>query len=104
MKIDKKRIEEILSEEIQIFKNKKRSENILESLNEKWDKDVEVKSTGEYADKTIAELEKEVDKLKKESDKYQEDGKKVPQKNKKKMSELNFAIRAKKGWPKGKKK
>ena len=104
MKIEKNRIKEILSEVVQFFKNKKRSEKILERLNEKWEKDVEIKSTGEYEDKTISDLEKEVEKLKKENDKYQEKGEKVPQKNKEKMSELNFAIRAKRGWPKGEKK
>jgi len=72
------------------------------TLNEKWKgKEVEVQKTGEYADKTIAELKKMKSDLKKENDKYQEDGKDVPKKNKEKMSEIIFAIRAKGGWKKG---
>lgn len=72
------------------------------TLNEKWKgKEVEVEKTGEYADKTIAELKKMKSDLKKENDKYQEEGKAVPKKNKEKMSEIVFAIRAKGGWKKG---
>lgn len=72
------------------------------TINEKWKgKKVEVEKTGEYADKTIAELKKIKSDLKKENDKYQEDGKTVPKKNKEKMSEIVFAIRAKGGWKKG---
>jgi hypothetical protein len=72
------------------------------TLNEKWKgKEVEVQKTGEYTDKTIAELKKMKSDLKKENDKYQEDGKDVPKKNKEKMSEIIFAIRAKGGWKKG---
>ena len=56
---------------------------------EKWSKDVEVKSTGEHAGKTIAQLKKEVDALRGKPD------------NEKKMGGLLFAIRAKQGWKKG---
>ena len=58
-------------------------------LGEKWDKDVEVKKTGEYKDKTIAELKKMIKDLR---------GKPG---NKEKMGELLFALRAKEGWHKG---
>lgn len=40
--------------------------------------------------------------MKRESEKYQKEGKKVPQKIKEKESEILFALRAKKNWPKGK--
>jgi len=73
------------------------------NINEKWKgKEVEVEKTGEYADKTQAELKKMKSDLKKENDKYQEEGKDVPKKNKEKMSEIVFALRAKGGWKKGK--
>lgn len=67
-------------------------------MNEKWDGDVEVKQTGEYSDMTIEELNSAIKKLKAQNDKFIEDGKKVPEKNKKKMSQLYFAKRAKQGW------
>ena len=56
---------------------------------EKWSKDVEVKSTGEHAGKTIDQLKKEVDALRGKSG------------NEKEMGGLLFAIRAKQGWKKG---
>lgn len=59
-------------------------------LNEKWKKDVKIDKTGEYKDKTVAQLKKEINALK---------GKPG---NKEKMGELLFALRAKEGWPKGK--
>lgn len=72
------------------------------TITEKWKgKEVEVEKTGEYSNKTITELKKMKSDLKKENDKYQEDGKDVPKKNKEKMSEIIFAIRAKGGWKKG---
>jgi hypothetical protein len=58
---------------------------------EEWDKDVEVKSTGEHADKTITQIKKEMEALK---------GKKPF--NREQFSELMFALRAKQGWKKGK--
>jgi len=60
----------------------------VDPLNEKWAKDVEIKSTGEHADKTIAQLKAEIEALK---------GKPG---NKEKMGELLFALRAKQGWKK----
>jgi len=72
------------------------------AINEKWDKDVEVKKTGKHTNKTINELRREQSKLKKESQKLQDQGKSVPKKMKEEMGELLFAIRAKKNWPKGK--
>lgn len=62
---------------------------VKEVLAEKWDKDVDIKSTGQYADKTIAQIKKEMESLK---------GKKPF--NREKYSELLFALRAKQGWPK----
>lgn len=59
-------------------------------LNEKWDKDVEIKKTGEHEGKTVAQLRKEIAALKGKPD------------NKEKMGELLFALRAKTGFKKGK--
>lgn len=59
-------------------------------MNEKWGKKVEIHSTGEHAGKSVSDLEKEIKKLR---------GKPG---NKEKMGELLFALRSKKGWPKGK--
>jgi hypothetical protein len=56
---------------------------------EKWSKDVEVKSTGEHAGKTIDQLKSEVDALRGKPN------------NEKEMGGLLFAIRAKQGWKKG---
>ena len=64
---------------------------ISDILAEEWDKDVEIKSTGTHADKTIAQIKKEMESLK---------GKKPF--NREKFSELMFALRAKQGWKKGK--
>lgn len=64
---------------------------ISDILVEEWDKDVEIKSTGTHADKTIAQIKKEMESLK---------GKKPF--NREKFSELMFALRAKQGWKKGK--
>jgi len=58
-------------------------------LPEKWEKEVEIKSTGEHAGKSVAQLKKEIEALK---------GKPG---NKEKMGELLFALRAKTGWKKG---
>jgi hypothetical protein len=67
-------------------------------MNEKWDKDVKIKSTGEHAGKTVAEIDKELSNLKKRSQTYQDKGEKVPEDIKEKEHELNFAKRAKTGW------
>ena len=66
--------------------------NLIKDLvSEGWDKEVEVKSTGEHADKTITQIKKEMEALK---------GKKPF--NREQFSELMFALRAKQGWKKGK--
>lgn len=67
-------------------------------MNEKWNKDVKIKSTGEHAGKTVAEIDKELSNLKKRSQSYQDKGEKVPEEIKEKEHELNFAKRAKTGW------
>lgn len=71
------------------------------SMKEKWDKEVEVEKTGEHTDKTVGELKKELSRLKDVTEKYKEHGDRVPKSFRKRMSELIFAIRAKKDWPKG---
>jgi len=65
-----------------------------EELEEKWAGKSEVKKTGEYSDKTIAELKSELKKLKSNPKKTEA--------LKKKERQLIFAIRAKGGWKKGK--
>ena len=67
-------------------------------MNEKWEGDVEVKQTGQYADMTIEEINKAIKKLKVENEKFEKEGKKVPEKNRTKMGQLYFAKRAKQGW------
>ena len=68
-------------------------EMIEEALQEKWEdsKDTKVKSTGEHADKSVEQIRKEMDALK---------GKKPF--DREKYSSLQFALRAKEGWKKGK--
>ena len=44
--------------------NDKLSDIVRDIVSEEWDKDVEVKSTGEHADKTIAQIKKEMEALK----------------------------------------
>jgi len=70
--------------------NNKLSDIIRDIVAEEWDDDVEVKSTGEHADKTITQIKKEMEALK---------GKKPF--NREQFSELMFALRAKQGWKKG---
>jgi len=67
-------------------------------MNEKWEGDVEVEKSGEYADMSIEEINAAIKKLKKQNEKYKEEDKKVPEKNRTKMSQLYFAKRAKQGW------
>ena len=62
----------------------------LSQLMEKWGKDVEIKSTGEYKDWTVEELRAEMEKMK-GSENF----------DKEKYGELQFALRAKTGWKKG---
>ena len=71
--------------------NDKLSDIVRDIVSEEWDKDVEIKSTGEHADKTIAQIKKEMEALKG----------KTPF-NREQFSELMFALRAKQGWKKGK--
>ena len=71
--------------------NSKLSDIVRDIVAEEWDKDVEIKSTGEHADKTITQIKKEMEALK---------GKKPF--NREQFSELMFALRAKQGWKKGK--
>ena len=72
-----------------------------EDLDEKWDSDVKVKKTGEYAGKTLEELQKELASLKEKSKKYQDKDEDVPQDIVRKEAQVKFAIRAKRNWPKG---
>jgi hypothetical protein len=63
-------------------------ERTKEYLNEKWKKEVDIKSTGEYEDKSVEEL---IDML--------VDLKGKEPFNREKFSEVMFAVRAKLGWP-----
>ena len=67
-------------------------------MGEKWEGDVDVKQTGQYSDKTIAQLNAHIKKLKAKNEKTKEGGKKVSDADKTKMSQLYFAKRAKQGW------
>ena len=71
-------------------------------LSEKWAVDVKIKRTGEHAGKTIAEIDKEIALLKDKHTKEKEKNKnyKVPAADRRKMSQLLFAKRAKKHWKK----
>jgi len=60
----------------------------VQRILEKWKEEVKIHSTGEYADKSVAQLKKQIHALK---------GKPG---NKEKMGELLFALRAKQGWKK----
>lgn len=68
-------------------------------VKEKWEGDVEVKKTGEYADMSIKQIDAAIKALKDENQRFEDKDKKVPEKNKTKMSQLYFAKRAKKDWP-----
>lgn len=76
------------------FKVRKESKE----MKEKWEDEVDVKQTGEYADMSIEELNAAIKKLKDKNEKKKEAGDKVPQKDRTKMSQLYFAKRAKQGW------
>ena len=62
----------------------------LNMLNEKWEGNPEIEKTGEWADKTIEELEAAKAKIEKKEDHSPDDTKKLKQ--------INFAIRAKRNW------
>ena len=64
-----------------------------EELDEKWAGDTKIKSTGKWADKTIAELQKARSALKSKEDRTKEETSKLRQ--------INFAIRSKKDWKGG---
>jgi hypothetical protein len=64
-------------------------------LDEKWAGDAEVKPTGQYKDKTVAELKAMLAKLHK-SGPHDKDSPAA-----KKQRQINFALRAKGGWKKG---
>ena len=70
-------------------------------LEEKWDDDAKIKKTGEYAGKTLEQLQKELASLKEKSKKYQDKDEDVPQDIIRKEAQVKFAIRAKRNWPKG---
>ena len=70
-------------------------------LEEKWKDDAKIKKTGEYAGKTLEELQKELAGLKEKSKKYQDKDQDVPQDIIRKEAQVKFAIRAKRNWPKG---
>jgi len=78
------------------------SGDMRESVNEAWAGDVNVKKTGEHADKTITQLKSELDALKNKSKSYQDKGQSVPKSIIDQEAEIKFAIRAKQGWKKGK--
>ena len=63
---------------------------ILDVITEEWGADVDIKSTGTHADKSITKIKKELGSLK---------GKKPF--NRERFSELMFALRAKQGWKTG---
>jgi len=68
-------------------------ENIL-NLDEKWKGDVKVDSTGEWSGKTLEQLRARHDALMDQETRTKEEQEEV--------AEINFAIRAKTGWKKGK--
>jgi hypothetical protein len=65
----------------------------MDNVNEKWSGDTEIKSTGKWADKTIAELKKARSALKDKENRTKEETSKLRQ--------INFAIRSKKDWKGG---
>lgn len=68
-------------------------------VDEKWDGEVKVKQTGEYAKKSLSQIDSKIKKLKDKNEKKKEKGEKIPHKDKTEMSQLYFAKRAKKDWP-----
>ena len=66
-----------------------------EQVDEKWAGGADVKHTGQYSGKSVAELKSMLAKLKK-SGPHHKDSKEA-----KRMRQINFALRAKGGWKKG---
>ena len=86
---------EVEASAVEQNKPKSKLQESINSLSEKWAGDAEVKSTGQYADKTVAELKSMLAKLHKSGP--HERGSAAD----KKMKQINFALRAKGGWKKG---
>ena len=77
----------------------------INKLDEKWKTPYKTPESkkGMFKGDTIADLEKQRSKLRKRADREKETGDKhVDQDTETKQDQVNFAIRAKKGWPKGK--
>jgi len=105
IRLTEKDIEKLVSKIIREEKRIAETYNMDDLIFEKWEGDVEVEKTGEFAGMTIGELNKEIIKIKKENEKYKEEGKKVPDENRERIGKLYFAKRSKQGWPgKGKSK
>ena len=66
----------------------------VDQLEEKWKGDVEIEQTGEWAGKTLDQLRKRKNTLMDKEERTPEEQEGV--------REINFAIRAKTGWKKGK--
>jgi|TARA_R100001129_G_C5230551_1_gene222415 hypothetical protein len=66
----------------------------VDQLEEKWKGDVEIEQTGEWAGKTLDQLRKRKNTLMDKEERTPEEQEEV--------REINFAIRAKTGWKKGK--
>ena len=71
-------------------------------IREEWDNDTPIKKTGEYAGKSVSQLQAQRDDLKKKSQAAQDKGEHTPEDIKTKQHQVNFAIRAKDNWPSGK--
>ena len=78
MKITRKQLAQIIQEEVSAV------------LAEKWKGDPEIEQTGEYADKSVEELCSMKKALMDKEERTKEEQGKV--------KEINFALRAKRGW------
>jgi hypothetical protein len=66
----------------------------MDQLEEKWKGDAEIEQTGKWADKTVAQLKKRKKELMDKEERTEAEQEEV--------REINFAIRAKTGWKRGK--
>mgnify|MGYP003154328791 CR=1 FL=1 len=66
----------------------------IDQLEEKWKGDAEIEQTGEWSGKTVAQLRKRKKQLMDKEERTKAEQEEV--------REINFAIRAKTGWKKGK--